>query len=252
MKLESFFENLKKSKKSLLMIDYDGILAPFKVNRNEAGPEKKLVRMLEVLQLTGKCLVVVVSGRALDDLIPLLCMDPLPQIWGSHGLERLDKNGERSSYQLSHESKGVLKKESVFLKTIGMEKEVEEKPFSIAVHWQGKSKDDIKEVEKRLRSRWQSLEKRGFEMYPFNHGLELRPKGRGKGEVIHYLLAHMPAGIPCAYIGDDLTDEDAFLALGDRGLKVLLRHHNAPTLADMEMKNMEELSQFLENWIEAL
>jgi trehalose-phosphatase len=51
------------------------------------------------------------------------------------------------------------------------------------------------------------------------------------------------------YLGDDLTDEDAFNALHGRGLSVLVRGSQRKTAADLWIKPPQELLQFLEKWI---
>ena len=53
-----------------------------------------------------------------------------------------------------------------------------------------------------------------------------------------------------AYLGDDETDEDAFTALGDRGLSVLVSQESRSTGADIWIRPPEELFAFLEGWIE--
>jgi len=53
-----------------------------------------------------------------------------------------------------------------------------------------------------------------------------------------------------AYLGDDITDEDAFQALGNRGLKVLVRQEPRQTLADIQIKPPDDLFKFLDKWIE--
>jgi len=51
-----------------------------------------------------------------------------------------------------------------------------------------------------------------------------------------------------AYLGDDLTDEDAFKQLGQRGLKVLVRKVLRDTLADIWLEPPDELIWFLKKW----
>jgi trehalose-phosphatase len=247
---KSFLGSICKSSGSLLMIDYDGTLAPFQVKRNEAIPEKILLRQLEELQTTGKCRVIIISGRFLDDLIPLVNLHPLPELWGSHGLERLNQQGEKTSYTLPREIKAALENEHRYFRQVLQEKDVEKKPFSIAIHWRGKPVEEAQKLEKLVRGRWESLSKKGsLEMHAFNNGLELRLQGMGKGEAVKQILMEIDPHIPCAYVGDDLTDEEAFLALGNRGFKILLRHHSQSTLADMEINSTAQLAEFLGKWI---
>ncbi|MBI4765855.1 MAG: hypothetical protein HY787_14865 [Deltaproteobacteria bacterium] len=47
------------------------------------------------------------------------------------------------------------------------------------------------------------------------------------------------------YIGDDLTDEDAFRALTGRGIGIVVREHPYETAADYSLKNPDEVRKFL-------
>jgi trehalose-6-phosphatase len=51
-----------------------------------------------------------------------------------------------------------------------------------------------------------------------------------------------------AYLGDDLTDEDAFRALKGKGLSVLVRKESRTTEADCWLKPPDELLDFLKKW----
>jgi len=54
-----------------------------------------------------------------------------------------------------------------------------------------------------------------------------------------------------AYLGDDLTDEDAFYAIKGKGFSVLVRREWRPTIADVWIIPPEELLSFFDRWIEA-
>src|SRR5581483_3447129 len=102
--LNTFFYTLQK-KPSLLFLDYDGTLSPFKIDPLEATPYPGVMELIGKIMQEGKTKVVIVSGRAMQDLIPLISMVPLPELWGSHGGERLKTNGNYSQIDLSSEQK---------------------------------------------------------------------------------------------------------------------------------------------------
>ena len=89
------------------------------------------------------------------------------------------------------------------------------------------------------RSKWQPLSTEGgLDLYPFDGGLELRVWEWDKGDAVRAVLADEPEGTAVAYLGDDLTDEDAFRALGElsssgrvNALCVLVREEARPSLA---------------------
>jgi trehalose-phosphatase len=68
--------------------------------------------------------------------------------------------------------------------------------------------------------------------------------------VVKSIIKEMGVKAVLAYLGDDLTDEDAFRALRGRGLSVLVRDSRRETAADLWVKPPQELLQFLEKWIE--
>lgn len=54
-----------------------------------------------------------------------------------------------------------------------------------------------------------------------------------------------------AYLGDDVTDEDAFHAVKPRGLAVLVRAELRETAADLWIRPPRELVAFLRSWCDA-
>jgi trehalose-6-phosphatase len=63
------------------------------------------------------------------------------------------------------------------------------------------------------------------------------------------MFRDMGPDVAVAYLGDDVTDEDAFGALTRRGLNVLVRQHCRPTLADAWIKPPSGLLEFFRGWI---
>jgi trehalose-6-phosphatase len=51
-----------------------------------------------------------------------------------------------------------------------------------------------------------------------------------------------------AFLGDDLTDEDGFLAIRGRGLGILVRKTFRPTAAEVHLHPPRELLEFLDQW----
>jgi trehalose-phosphatase len=72
-----------------------------------------------------------------------------------------------------------------------------------------------------------------------------------KGDAIRTVLAEVHPNTPVAYLGDDLTDERAFRALGARGLSILVRTKPRRTAAQVWLKPPEELLDFLGRWLAA-
>jgi trehalose-6-phosphatase len=79
-------------------------------------------------------------------------------------------------------------------------------------------------------------------------GIELRLSGRTKGDAVTTALAESGPGTAAAYLGDDLTDEDAFHAIAGKGLGVLVRDERRPSAASAWIRPPEGIIDFLERW----
>ena len=91
--LGHFFDGVRRAASRGMLLDYDGTLAPFRVERNEAVPYPGVRELLRAILDAGHTRVVVISGRRAHDLIPLLGLEWPPEIWGTHGWERLLPDG---------------------------------------------------------------------------------------------------------------------------------------------------------------
>ena len=90
-----------------------------------------------------------------------------------------------------------------------------------------------------------------MKLLEFDGGVEMRMPDLDKGDAVRTVLQEVGPGVPTAYLGDDLTDEQAFRALGDRGLSVLVRSNARRTAAQLWLKPPEELMDFLSRWVAA-
>ncbi len=244
-----FFRRVRQSERRLLMLDYDGTLAPFVTQRDRAVPWPGLRPLLTELCADPRNRVVIISGRAVDDLRPLLGITPLPEIWGSHGWERLHADGRYDPPDFPAELRVLFEQEWTWMQDRFESGRLERKPASVALHWRGLPATERHAVEEEARRRWASFHEMDvLDLHAFDGGLELRAAGRTKGDAVHALLADTPPDVPAAYCGDDLTDEDAFAALESRGLRVLVRPTLRPTRADVHCIPPEGLRHFLQYW----
>jgi len=247
--LDKFFRNLSSSRKSVLLLDYDGTLAPFRTNRDEATPYPEVRKRLSEIQAQGLTRLVIVSGREADDISTLLSLEISPEIFAVHGAVRRYPDGkeEETKYYDSIKNSVLLAREWAFSE--GLENNIEFKQFSIAFHWRGENDETRKSIEAKVNKRWSIIKSDdSLELLPFNGGIELRPKDLHKGIAVRTILEETKFEVPIAYLGDDLTDEDAFRELGDRGLKVLVRTEARETLADIRLTPPDELLDFLSRW----
>lgn len=248
-----FFAGLRNAPQRLLMLDYDGTLAPFTSDRGAARPYPALLPVLRELFAHARCRTVIISGRSVDAIHALLPEASQSEIWGSHGWERRFADGRYLPPSLDSIAAHTLEKEWNWLSALFPASQIERKPASIALHWRGYAQEDQIMMRALSRKRWRRLiEEISVELHGFDGGIELRARGRSKGDAVRALLEEYSSAPAAAYLGDDLTDEDAFAALAGKGLRVLVREKPRKTAADLHIRPPEELLWFLEQWREHL
>jgi len=249
--LDSFFNNLGNADKRALMLDYDGTLAPFRVEREKAVPYPGVCDILSRLISVGRTRIIIVSGRRVNDVVALLNLEITPEIWGSHGAEQLTSDNKYRMVELTPAARQGLAQADIWIEEKGLAGVIEKKPSGVAFHWRGMKQDEAYRLKEMIRKRWLSaVQDYSLVLQEFNGGLELRAVGITKGNVVESIITEMGAKAVLAYLGDDLTDEDAFRALHSRGLGVLVHDSRRETAADIWIKPPQELLQFLERWIE--
>ena len=250
--LDRFFATLAAASESVLMLDYDGTLAPFRTERDRALPYPAIREPLQQLVHLPRVRPVIITGRWTRDLIPLLNLSPLPEIWGCHGAERLLPDGTHHVAELPRRAADLLSDLAAWLESQGWQDLTERKPTSLAIHWRGRPPELADTITRLVHERWgEPIRAAGLELLPFDGGLEVRSGLWNKGHAVRTILSQLSPGTPAAYLGDDTTDEDAFAALGDRGLKVLVRDRPRPSRADIRLEPPHELETFLRRWVDS-
>jgi trehalose-phosphatase len=246
--LELFFERLPGVQHRALLLDYDGTLAPFHIHRNQAFPYPGVVSVLDAIMCAGHTRVVLVSGRWTQDLIPLLALKQLPEIWGSHGVERLMPDGKYTLSELDERYVVGLSQATAWIEDRDYQDRLEGKPSSLAFHTRGLDTDAAAALISEVRQSWESITRdTGLSLHDFDGGIELRAHAN-KGNAVAAVRSEMGEDAMIAYLGDDQTDEDAFEELGDEGLSVLVRPEFRETKAHVWLIPPEELLEFLTRW----
>jgi trehalose-phosphatase len=236
---------------SLLMLDYDGTLAPFREDRMQALPWPGIPERLDHLSSLPSVHLSLVTGRSARELASLLPVRRPLEIWGSHGRERLTADGVYTFAKPAPAQQAVLDRVEKALIDAELGAQVERKPASLAAHWRGLTANDAEKVEQVTRTAYQAAgERSGLQLLVFDGGLELRSDAINKGHAALHMLTQFPTAA-AAYLGDDTTDEDAFAALGGRGLTLLVRSEPRPSQAAYWLKPPEDVIAFLDAWIHA-
>jgi len=247
--LDAFLDRVSRTPDRVLMLDYDGTLAPFREARDEAIPYPGVREAVTTLVGAKHTRVVIVSGRALRDLRPLLAVQPEPEMWGSHGWERYRPGVGEEQADPGTRARAGLARALAHARTVAPAGAVEIKPVSVAVHVRGMDSNTTEELLEEVRAGWTDVAvDTGLRMHDFDGGVELRVPGRDKGTSVRAILSESPRTASVAFLGDDRTDEDAFEVLRGLGLSVLVRSELRDTAADLWIRPPEELLEFLERW----
>jgi len=248
---DPFFARLAVADQAALMLDYDGTLAPFTVERDRAYPYPGVRQRLNQFAGSRKTRLIIVSGRRSHEIPPLLGLDPPPEIWGQHGAERRLPDGNVQSVDISDKVMKGLSEAEDWAKENGLAPLCERKPISLAFHWRGLPKQETGSIRSKVWDRWEHASRQyGIELRDFDGGLELKVAGIDKGRAVKQILSELTDDAIVAYLGDDRTDEDAFMALAGNGLSILVRTEECPTAADLWIKPPGELLAFLDRWLD--
>jgi trehalose-phosphatase len=247
--LEKFYQNLGRANNPALLLDYDGTLSPFREERDQAVPYPGVTGKLDSIIAGNHTRLVIISGRRAHELVDLLRLKRQPEIWGSHGNERLMPDGEYHLSQLSKAEIDGLKEAAVWARKEGLVECMEGKPAGLAFHWRGLDEDSAALIRNKIVDKWTPLlDQHGLKLMNFDGGIEIKVSSRDKGNAVKRIVSELEKDALIAYLGDDLTDEDAFSALRGKGLNIMVRQQLRETVADLWLKPPDELLEFLEKW----
>lgn len=251
--LDRFLSRLSTSASSGLILDYDGTLAPFRQERNRAVPYEGVRKRLATLADKSPHRLFIVSGRPAEDVKRLLDLTVTPEIWGLHGGERLLPGGHLEQYAMSETVRNGLSAIDLWAEQHHLSERIERKKLSRAFHWRGLSDRETTAMARTIERAWsRRADNYDLILNHFDGGIELRPVGITKARAVTAIIKDLPATALLAYLGDDQTDEDAFAALENRGLCVLVRKDMRSTRADLWLHPPDELLLFLDRWLEAV
>ena len=250
MDLTALRKSLRRPGRKVLLLDYDGTLAPFHPNPGEAVIYPGVREVLNRLLRQPEFRLVMITGRWTKDLLPLLDLESGIEIWGSHGLERLRPDGSYEIAPMDEIPLQGLVTADEWIEAVGWAGRIEKKPGSVAIHWRGLDEPSVAAIRDRVRPQWNRIaEAWGLDLLDFDGGLELRVAVRNKGDAVRTILEETNGRAVVAYLGDDLTDEDAFRTLKGKGVGVLVREQWRPTEADIWIQPPQELLAFLAEWL---
>jgi trehalose 6-phosphate phosphatase len=243
--LEHVHEIARSGDRPAVFLDYDGTLTPIVSHPEDAWLPESMRQTLR--SLAARVPVAILSGRDLDDVRGRVLVDGIVYA-GSHGFDIAGAGGLRR--ELGATYLPVLDTAETELREALDEipgAQLERKHFSVAAHYRNVNENDafrvalaVDAVAARHRELRRMDGKKVYELLP--------DIDWNKGKAVLWLLETLgfegPNALPI-YIGDDRTDEDAFRALEQCGIGILVSEQSPPTAACYSLKNPAEVEEFL-------
>ena len=236
-----------QDRQPVIFLDFDGTLTPI-VDRPELAEISSDMRE-SVRRLGQCCTLAIVSGRDLDDVRAKVGIDEVYYA-GSHGFHIAGPAGFGHELQQGSQFLPALDKAEQFLLrqlSLISGAQVERKKFAVAIHFRrvaDEQVDAVTAVVDGVLADSEGLRRTGGKLI-----FELRPDiDWDKGKALNWLLEKLQLAKHIAvpiYIGDDLTDEDAFRELQQDGIGILVREEVRPTLARYALESVDEVGILL-------
>ena len=247
-------KRIKDAEKVLLLLDYDGTLSRIASRPHEAVLEKELKKRLVLLSRKENITVGIVSGRRLDQLKRLVGVCGIYYA-GNHGL-RINGPGIRFLHPACRRFNPIIKKikKSLKQRIKGLKGVIiEDKRLTITVHYRLVKKGDLarlKDIFEKICAPY--ISKNRMKVSSGKKSWEIRPPvDWNKGNAVKRILADFRSEkVFPIYMGDDLTDEDAFRALKKVGLAVFIGKPPAKTNAEYNLRSVSGVRRFLKELYE--
>ena len=249
--LESYGQliGITSARESVLFLDYDGTLSPIVADPGAATLVDGAAEALELV--SAVCPAAVLSGRDLADIRTRV---DTPGLWyaGSHGFELTGPDGTYHQNEAAAAFVPVLEQAATELRNCLAQipgVRVEHKRFAVAVHYREVVPEHISEI---ISATHKLGQRDGLRVTNGRMVVELRPDiDWDKGTTLAWIRDRIDAAgslLPI-YIGDDLTDEDAFDAVQFDGIGIVVRHDedgDRKTAARFTLQSPDQVRQFLQ------
>ncbi len=240
-------DRVLRNPRLLIMTDYDGTLVPIRERPELALPGSDLLGAMRGLAGKKGVGLAVVSGRDADSLIKIV---PVPGIYlaGCHGAEICCPGGVRLSAVddktiaplldlVAGRAMNCISGRNGFL--------VERKKAAVALHYRLAGRAEARKVLADFLAAVRLLAaEHNLQLVHGKKVIEVRPGVVNKGEAVRRLISLHPGHYPL-YFGDDITDEDAFRAVQDRGLGILVGRRRV-TAASGRLGRPRDVIRFLQ------
>ncbi len=217
----------------LVALDFDGTLSPIVARPEDAALLPAAAAALRRLAARSDTVVAIVSGRGLDDVRERVGLAGIYYA-GNHGFE-IEGPAVDRVHPAAAEARPALEAAAAALaRSLADEPgtEVEDKGWTLSIHYRRAQREG---AEARVRAAVSGAAARtGLRVTEGKKVFEVRPDvDWDKGAATRFLLDTVaPDGaLPAIFVGDDRTDEDAFVVVRDLGGGIVVAHEPPPETA---------------------
>lgn len=241
-------ERLTGARGLVVGLDFDGTLAPIAPDPDGPTISPACRRALRRLAVRPDAAVAVISGRALSDLRGRVGVDGIVYA-GNHGLE-LDHASDVTVQPVAERYRPAIRRVADELgdRLSGVPGlEIEDKTLSATVHVRRTPTELVDDVHETV-SDVVSVIDGSLRIEPGKQVFEVRPPvDWDKGAAIQRLAAERPEDWRVVYLGDDITDDDAFRAIRPEGVGILVGSR-PDSAADYRLPDQASVAPFL-HWL---
>ena len=246
---------LKKAEVIFLFLDYDGTLTPIRKKPELALLSPSVRKTLKILSSLPQMVLTIISGRSLNQIHELVKLDSLNYA-GNHGLEMRTNtyrdeipDAQKIRKQIYYTCQKISKKIQSHSGVL-----IENKGLTATIHYRLANPKVLPELKKAVSTVLLSL-KGKYEIREGKKVFEIRPKtSRNKGWAVNRIInlynPFKKLSPQYLYLGDDMTDEDAFKLINSKeGYSIFIGKENNSSKANYYLKNPQEVHFFL-IWIQ--
>lgn len=236
-------DGYRRATQRLLLLDYDGTLAPIVRRPSLAGPSSSLLELLSALTRDPSNFVVVISGRDRQTLDRWLGGANVALV-AEHGFWLREAGGD---WRLLKEMNSAWKEHVRPILQFYADRlpgaHVEEKEFSLAWHYRMADPEQARQLAAELTDHIHGFTSNSdIQVLQGNKVVEVRNAGVNKGTAVQHWLQDRPFEfILC--VGDDWTDEDMFAVVPEHAFSIRIGMTN--TLARYNIKDLKGVLKLL-------
>jgi trehalose-phosphatase len=240
-------EALRPGASLCLLSDLDGTLIPFASTPAEAVPTPEVIALVARLAASPDTWVALVSGRPRDFLDAHFGDIPGVHLVAEHGVWHRHRGHWQTPVGLKPAVSDDLAKLLEVLASRYAGALVERKTWSVGLHYRrvkASERAALMEEAAALVGPWLAAHDE-YEHLAGEQVMEFRPRSARKSAAVDWIKNELGFAGRCIAVGDDVTDEDLFTALGDGDDGILVSERcTRPTAARWLLPSIEGVVGF--------